>query len=205
VASNNLSTIDVTTLVVSELMPRVSLIRPSTTTTSTSSPAWRCLSTSRMTSFFPASPELRRVCRGQLVMSVPFQEREPVPRGHLRRFEPWDIADLFPDAQLTLPHRPRMPWMLIEERPDGSPFTPRASGERVSLSTLTPDQQRIRQLEEEVEKVSLSTVAADQKRIRQLEDEIKRLRSRRALRLADAAGGLLRSARRRVRAVGSGR
>ena len=42
--------------------------------------------------------ELRRVCRGQLVMSVPFHESEPLSKGHVRRFEPSDIAASDPSA-----------------------------------------------------------------------------------------------------------
>lgn len=129
--------------------------------------------------------ELRRVCKHQLVMSVPFEEREPISKGHLRRFEPADIAELFPNAQLTVLDRPNMPWMIIEERPDGSAYSPRASGKSVQLTTerLTPDQRRIRQLEAELE----------------------RLRARRSLRAANSLGGFARRARRRVNSLRPGR
>jgi hypothetical protein len=71
-----------------------------------------------------------------------------------------------------------MPWMIIEERLDGSPFTRRASGESVGLST--------------------EPLTADQRRIQHLEAEIERLRSRRSLRLANTVGGMLHGVRRRV-------
>jgi 2-polyprenyl-3-methyl-5-hydroxy-6-metoxy-1,4-benzoquinol methylase len=135
--------------------------------------------------FLPGIAELRRVCKHQLVMSVPFEEHEPISKGHLRRFQAADIAELFPNGQLTMLDRPRMPWMIIEERPDGSAFSPRAAGRPVHLSTerTTPDQRRIRQLEAELE----------------------RLRSRRSLRAANALGGFARRTRHRVRTLRPGR
>ena len=72
----------------------------------------------------PGIAELRRVCRGQLIMSVPFEEAEPLSKGHMRRFESADVHERFPDAGLTLLDRPRMPWLIIEERLDGTPFDP---------------------------------------------------------------------------------
>ncbi|MEM8704818.1 MAG: class I SAM-dependent methyltransferase [Actinomycetota bacterium] len=59
--------------------------------------------------------ELRRVCRGQLVMSVPFEEPEPIYGGHVRRYEMADLARDFPDADLVLLDRPGMSWALMEE------------------------------------------------------------------------------------------
>lgn len=128
--------------------------------------------------FLPGLAELRRVCGGQLVMSVPFQEREPLSKGHLRRFEPADIAELFPDAQLTVLDRPRMPWMIIEEHLDGTAFATRSSRSVTSMST--------------------APLTDDQRRIAKLEDEVARLRSRRSLRAADWLGGNLRRVRRFV-------
>lgn len=62
--------------------------------------------------------ELRRVCRGQLIMSVPFREPEPLSASHFRRFEPDDIRAAFPDGSYLLLDRPRMPWIIIEEWPN---------------------------------------------------------------------------------------
>jgi 2-polyprenyl-3-methyl-5-hydroxy-6-metoxy-1,4-benzoquinol methylase len=70
--------------------------------------------------FVAGMAELRRVCRGQLIMSLPFCESEPLSKTHLRRFEAADILELFPNASYTLLHRPRMPWMIMEERFDGT-------------------------------------------------------------------------------------
>jgi SAM-dependent methyltransferase len=131
--------------------------------------------------FHPGLAELRRVCRRQLVMSVPFQEQEPLSKGHLRRFEPSDIAELFPTGRLTVLDRPRMPWMIIEERRDGSAFSNATSGTAVEVSALRQ--------------------TADQRRIQQLEAEIERLRSRRSIRLANFAGGVRRGLRRRLGAL----
>ena len=70
--------------------------------------------------FVAGMAELRRVCRGQLIMSLPFCESEPISKTHLRRFEADDILELFPNATYTLLDRPRMPWMIMEERFDGT-------------------------------------------------------------------------------------
>jgi len=79
--------------------------------------------------FLAGLAELRRVCRGQLIMSVPFCEQEPISRFHVRRFEAPDILELFPDASYTLLERPRMPWIMMEERFDGT--TPGTGQDRV--------------------------------------------------------------------------
>lgn len=132
----------------------------------------------------PGIAELRRVCRGQLVMSVPFQEQEPLSKGHLRRFEPDDIGEIFPDGRLTVLTRPRMPWMIIEERLDGSVPPPPARGEFVKFEPGTTEQQRT---------------------IERLEAEVERLSSRKALRFANVVGRGLRTVRRRVRSLRPGR
>ena len=76
--------------------------------------------------FVAGLAELRRVCRGQLIMSVPFCEPEPLSKTHVRRFEAPDILEIFPNATYTLLDRPRMPWIIMEERFDGtSPDTDR--------------------------------------------------------------------------------
>lgn len=62
--------------------------------------------------------ELRRVCRGQLLMSVPYEEPEPISSSHRRRFEAADIEQTFPRADRVLLDRPRMPWAVMEERHD---------------------------------------------------------------------------------------
>lgn len=129
--------------------------------------------------------ELRRVCGGQLVMSVPFREQPPLSKGHLRRFEAADIARCFPEAQLTLLDRPRMPWMLMEEHLDASAFDPLPGGDLRLLDTAVH--------------------TADQERIRQLEDELARLRSRRSLRLANQLGAGARRIRRIARRYLPGR
>jgi ubiquinone/menaquinone biosynthesis C-methylase UbiE len=66
--------------------------------------------------------ELRRVCAGQLVMTVPFEEPEPLSKGHVRRFEATDIREIFPDARSVVLDRPRKPWILMLEHLDGTPF-----------------------------------------------------------------------------------
>ena len=73
--------------------------------------------------------ELRRVCRGQLIMTVPFEEPEPISRFHLRRFESADIVRIFPNSNRILLDRPRMPWILLEEWPGD----PHGSSNRTNL------------------------------------------------------------------------
>jgi SAM-dependent methyltransferase len=86
--------------------------------------------------FLAGLAELRRVCRGQLIITVPFCEPEPISRFHVRRFEAADILELFPDASYTLFERPRMPWIMMEERFDGT--TPNRSGSLAVAAGLTP-------------------------------------------------------------------
>lgn len=64
--------------------------------------------------------ELRRVVRGKLIMSVPFDEPLPLPRYHLQRFDAASIGELFPAADVHLLHRPKRkgwPWALLIETP----------------------------------------------------------------------------------------
>lgn len=131
--------------------------------------------------FVPGLAELRRVCGGQLVMSVPFCEQEPLSKGHLRRFEAADVAEIFPDATLTLLDRPRMPWLIVEERLDGT-----SAERRRSADTLALDARRM---------------TADERRIERLEGEIARLRARRSLRLADTVGAAARRLRSQLEAL----
>jgi len=69
------------------------------------------------TSFKAAVLELRRVCRGQLMITVPFCE--PMPsKYHLQKFTVDRIEREFPDAKVSiLTKEPimRVPWLLIEE------------------------------------------------------------------------------------------
>ena len=67
----------------------------------------------------PAIDELRRVCRGQLIITVPYREPPPISKTHLRRFEDEDLIRLFPSARFTILRRPQKPWVLIEELHNG--------------------------------------------------------------------------------------
>lgn len=61
--------------------------------------------------------ELRRVCRGTLIMSVPFEEPEPLPSYHKLRFDRADLVRLWPDAKRILLRRPGVGWaMMVEDR-----------------------------------------------------------------------------------------
>jgi 2-polyprenyl-3-methyl-5-hydroxy-6-metoxy-1,4-benzoquinol methylase len=99
----------------------------------------------------PGLAELRRVCRGQLIMSVPFEEAEPLSKGHMRRFEAYDVLELFPDASFTLLERHRVPWLIIEERLDGSSFDDGPPADSLpSTDGLTIDERHIAALEAEI-------------------------------------------------------
>jgi SAM-dependent methyltransferase len=74
--------------------------------------------------FEAALMELRRICGGQLLMTVPYCEPEPLYHSHLRRFEDEDLERLFPDAHITLLGGIKKPWAVIEERFDSDGFPP---------------------------------------------------------------------------------
>lgn len=61
--------------------------------------------------------ELRRVCRGQLLLTVPFLE--PMPsKHHLQQFTETRVKELFPTARVSLLLKEpvmRVPWLMIEE------------------------------------------------------------------------------------------
>lgn len=73
---------------------------------------------------FPkALDELRRVCRGTLVMTVPYQEPEPVwhhdrPGGHRQQFSEEKIERWFPRAERQMIKRGKQacPWIMLVER-----------------------------------------------------------------------------------------
>jgi ubiquinone/menaquinone biosynthesis C-methylase UbiE len=65
--------------------------------------------------FLAGLKEIRRVCRGQLIMTVPFEEPEPLPRYHKQRFDRAAICDLWPTAVRQLLRRPGVSWALMEE------------------------------------------------------------------------------------------
>jgi SAM-dependent methyltransferase len=70
--------------------------------------------------FRRALNELRRVSRGDLLITVPFCEPEPLPPYHQQRFDPEHLCKHFPHAEFTLLRRRNgrgVPWALIHERP----------------------------------------------------------------------------------------
>jgi SAM-dependent methyltransferase len=111
----------------------------------------------------PGIAELRRVCRGQLIMSVPYEEAEPLSKGHMRRFEAADVRGRFPDAGFTMLDRPRMPWLIIEERLDGTEFAePLTLDDLPSVDGRSSEQRRLDALEAEVAQLrSLPSVRAE--------------------------------------------
>ena len=64
-----------------------------------------------------ALPELRRVASNRLLMTVPWEEPEPLPKHHVQRFDRDRVAELFPDAEVTLLTRDSgVPWAVLDER-----------------------------------------------------------------------------------------
>ncbi len=124
--------------------------------------------------FLGGIEELRRVCRGQLIMSVPFCEPEPISRTHVRRFEVDDIRALFPDARLTLLDRPRMPWMVMEERFGATKGSWAAAAIRDDSDPRD------------------ATIA-------RLRSEVEALRNRKSIRLANFVGRTVRGLENRIR------
>lgn len=59
--------------------------------------------------------ELRRVCRGVLLMTVPFEEPLPLPSFHQLRFERSDIDKYWPRADKYLLRGAGLPWSLMIE------------------------------------------------------------------------------------------
>jgi SAM-dependent methyltransferase len=62
---------------------------------------------------------IRRMCSGHLIMSMPFYEPLPLPSYHHQQFTIPRIKQMFPNAMFSLLLKERVtrvPWILIEER-----------------------------------------------------------------------------------------
>jgi hypothetical protein len=67
-------------------------------------------------SFLAALPELRRVANQLLIITVPYNEPEPLYRGHKRSFNDSDLLIYFPRAEFTLLKKSTGPdWIAIVE------------------------------------------------------------------------------------------
>lgn len=67
--------------------------------------------------------ELLRVTRSRLLLSVPFEEPEPLRPYHKQRFDAARLQSMFPGAALTVlrpPRRSALPWALVEVQLDGA-------------------------------------------------------------------------------------
>lgn len=65
-----------------------------------------------------ALKELRRVCKGQLIVSVPYHEPLPLPSYHKQQFTEKTVLKKFPGARYSLMLKKpvnRVPWLLIDE------------------------------------------------------------------------------------------
>jgi ubiquinone/menaquinone biosynthesis C-methylase UbiE len=60
--------------------------------------------------------ELRRVCKKTLIMTVPFEEPEPIPSFHKQRFIADDLRKWWPTAEYTLLKKPKFNWAMMTEQ-----------------------------------------------------------------------------------------
>ena len=68
--------------------------------------------------FDRAIDEIRRVCRRQLIITVPFCEPLPLSRYHHQRIDADRVRRVFPNGRYSLMLKQpvnRVPWLLIEE------------------------------------------------------------------------------------------
>lgn len=60
--------------------------------------------------------ELRRVASKELIITVPYCEKEPLPSYHKQRYDLPRIKELFPNAQtILMANADRVPWVLVRE------------------------------------------------------------------------------------------
>lgn len=66
---------------------------------------------------FPkALAELRRVCNAQLVISLPYNEQQPLSLHHRQAFDDEKLSQYFPEARgVILTERDKDVWVLLEE------------------------------------------------------------------------------------------
>ena len=68
-------------------------------------------------SVLAALPELRRVVKRLLIISVPYNEKEPLPRYHKLRFTDNDLLAYFPNGEFILLKKAGgTPWVVVLER-----------------------------------------------------------------------------------------
>jgi 2-polyprenyl-3-methyl-5-hydroxy-6-metoxy-1,4-benzoquinol methylase len=61
--------------------------------------------------------EIRRVCKKQLVMSVPYDEQPPLSQNHRQAFDDEKLLKWFPDAEATiLTEREKDIWIMLSEQ-----------------------------------------------------------------------------------------
>jgi SAM-dependent methyltransferase len=120
--------------------------------------------------FEPAIVELQRVCRGQLIVSVPYQEPEPISRTHQRRFEADDIRRTFPGWDRVLLDRPRMPWAMAELWC--------GAGSEVSSVRLNAAELRTQMMPDGNDVLEAMTASVSQKVPARLKSPLRTLRSR---------------------------
>ena len=76
-----------------------------------------CLEHLEMTTFLKGLAELRRVCNKQLIITVPFAEKLPLPKYHKLRFDVPELEKYFPDGKkIIIKYQGEPIWCLIEEQ-----------------------------------------------------------------------------------------
>ncbi len=67
--------------------------------------------------FDDAVANLKRITRKRLIVTVPFEEPEPLPHYHFQRFDMTRLEKLFPGARIDVLQWEGTPWALVDWRP----------------------------------------------------------------------------------------
>jgi len=66
-----------------------------------------------------AISELRRVAKKRLILTVPYSEKEPLPKHHVQSFNFTRLKKMFPQAEFTFfSYKNSMAWVMITENYD---------------------------------------------------------------------------------------
>lgn len=61
-----------------------------------------CIEHVRSPAFDKAVHNLKEIAKNRLIVTVPFMEKEPIPRYHYQRFTAERLQSLFPDSEITM-------------------------------------------------------------------------------------------------------
>lgn len=82
-----------------------------------------CIEHIKSPGFEKAVENLKAMARKRLIVSVPYAEKEPLPRFHHQRFDTRRLRQLFPRAEITLlANGPEISWALVDTKIDPDPY-----------------------------------------------------------------------------------